>query len=69
MATENYIGRCGSCKHCDLQNGYKSGLYSYSFECTGGFFKKYVRADEEPCSRYEVDSSRSNETIDKYANP
>lgn len=68
MATKNYYGKCGSCKHCNLGKSYKSGFYTYSFECTGGFFNKYVKADEDPCNKYEPDRSRTNEMIDKYAN-
>ena len=62
---KDYFGKCGSCKHCDLNSGY-TFAYSTSFICTRSVAKYRVKADEKPCSKYEADHSRSNSYITSY---
>lgn len=61
--SKNYMGRCGQCKHMDLNSGY-TFCYSTSFTCTRNNYS--VKADEKPCNRFEADWGRSNDQIAKY---
>ena len=63
MARKDYSGRCGSCKYCELRDGY-TFAYSTSFMCSRNNYR--VKADEKPCNRYEADGSRTNDMIERY---
>ncbi len=58
-----YLGKCGTCKYCDLTSG-KTFAYSTSFKCTRNGYS--VKADEKACSNLEIDFDRTNELIGKY---
>ena len=60
---KDYYGKCGTCKHCDLNSGY-TFCYSTSFKCTRNGYS--VKADEKKCNKYEPDYGRSNDLIAKY---
>ncbi len=63
MAKKDYIGCCGTCKHCDLTSGY-TYAYSTTFKCTNNNYS--VKADEKICNKFELGQNRSNEIIAKY---
>ncbi len=63
MTYKDYMGKCGSCRYCDLSSGYTS-CYSTSFKCTRNNYS--VKADEKACSRFEIAPGRSNDIIAKY---
>lgn len=63
MARKNYVGCCGSCVDCDLNDSYYS-LYTTWFKCTR--YNKHVKADESACSRFEPARNRSSDLIEKY---
>ncbi|MBQ2940514.1 MAG: hypothetical protein IJE00_09150 [Clostridia bacterium] len=63
MAKKDYMGRCGSCIHCDLSSGY-TGWFSTSFTCTR--YNQSVKADENACNKFEPAKGRTNDMIEKY---
>ncbi len=63
MEKKNYVGCCGSCVDCDLNDSYKF-LYAVTFKCTR--YNRSVKADEKACSKFEPARNRTNELIAKY---
>lgn len=63
MLKKDYIGCCGSCIDCNLNDSY-TVLYTTKFKCTR--YNRYVKADEQACSRFEPAKNRTNELIAKY---
>lgn len=61
--SKSYYGCCGYCKHMDLYSGY-TFCYSTSFKCTRNGYT--VKADEKACNKFEADSNRSNDMIERY---
>lgn len=61
---ENYIGKCGSCEYCLLETGTTGILSSRKhYKCKRGIT---VKANEDPCRKFRLDKSRTNEIIAKY---
>lgn len=60
---ESYYGKCGSCRYCELGTA-ETIAYSTSFMCSRN--NRRVKANENPCSRYEPDRARTSDTIAKY---
>ena len=63
MARNDYYGKCGSCKYCELGTAY-TFAYSTKFTCSRGNYS--VKADEKPCSKFEPAPGRTNDMIEKY---
>lgn len=63
MSYKNYYGCCGSCVYCELGDGY-TVAYTTKFKCSKNGYR--VKADENPCNKYEPDRNRTNEIIQKY---
>lgn len=61
--SKSYYGLCGSCRYCELGDGY-TGAYSTSFKCSRNGYR--VKADEKPCSHYEPAQGRTNDMIAMY---
>ena len=55
--SSNYYGTCGFCGHLQLDEKW-NGL----FYCD--YYKKYFAITEKQCSRFEKDSSRTNDSIE-----
>ena len=67
MASENYYGKCGSCKFCELGDTYfPFGSSTPKFKCSKAWNSTYVWAKEDPCNCYEPDRTRTNDIIEKY---
>jgi len=60
---KSYVGCCGACVECDLSESYRA-LYTTEFKCTR--HNRWVKADEQGCSRFEPDFKRTKELIEKY---
>lgn len=60
---KSYVGCCGACVDCDLSESYKA-LYTIEFKCTR--YNRWVKADEQGCSKFEPDFKRTKELIEKY---
>lgn len=63
MTTKDYIGCCGSCVNCALNDSY-TFLYTTTFKCTQ--WNRSVKADEKACSKYEVAKNRTNDLIARF---
>ncbi len=61
--SKSYYGLCGSCKFCELGDGY-TYLYKTKFKCSKTGYT--VAADEKPCNKFEPDLVRTNEIIAHY---
>lgn len=60
---KDYMGRCGSCFFCELNDSY-TFLYTTTFKCTQ--WNRSVKADETACRKFEPAKGRTNEIIAKY---
>ena len=60
---KSYVGCCGACVDCDLAESYRA-LYTTEFKCMR--YNRWVKADEQGCSKFEPDFKRTRELIEKY---
>ncbi len=58
---KSYFGCCGMCAYMNLYDRY--GSNSKKFKCTRN--GHYYDCDEKGCNRFENDSNRSNEIVEK----
>lgn len=58
---ESYFGCCGMCVYFNLYDKYDR--FGSKFMCTK--YKHYYPANEKKCSKFENDSSRDNDLIEK----
>lgn len=62
---QNYLGCCGSCEFCQLNEGQKSG-YNVFFKCTEEAWGNRHKADDRACSKFRPAKGRTNEAIQRY---